>query len=173
MNISFGFINNYIINATLSILPKTRCFKVKVYLLNFLGHKIKKTAKITGDIKIYGRGKILVGENSWIGLGCTFYTSPHALINIGDNCDIAPQVTFHTGTHEIDTKERRAGVGFSESITIENGSWIGVNSTLLAGSYIESGCVIAAGAVLLKRRYINNHIYGGVPARLISSLKHQ
>ena len=68
---------------------------------------------------------------------------------IGNNCDIAPDVTFLTGGHQIGNAERRAGAGETYQITVGSGVWIGARATIL----------------------LNTVIGGGVPARVIKELE--
>ena len=161
---------NYLTGFILFFLPKTRCFKLKVALLNLVGCEIAQSARITGDIKIYGRGKIIIGSNTWIGLGCHFYTSAGTSIVIGDNCDVAPEVVFHTGTHAQGGTHRRAGPGRSASIEIGNGSWVGLGAKLLSGAVVGSGSIVAAGAIVLGYSHLNNMMLAGTPARPVKEL---
>ena len=52
-------------------------------------------------------------------------------------------------------------------VVIKDDCWIGGNSTILKGVTIETGCVIAAGAVVTKSTEPYG-IYGGVPAKRLS-----
>jgi len=155
---------NIILNIFLCIVPNNKFYKLKSFILNTAGLKVGKNTRITGNIKIYGKGNVIIGDNVWLGIGCKFYLSDNAEIRIGNNCDIAPQVIFHTGTHKTGGSERRAGLGVSNSITIENGVWIGLGSIILAGSFVESGVIIGAGSVLISDSYKSNSLYAGNPA---------
>ena len=55
-------------------------------------------------------------------------------------------------------------------IEVHDGCWIGANSTILPGSVIEKGCVIAAGSVV-KGLLKPNRLYAGVPAKEIRQLE--
>jgi maltose O-acetyltransferase len=89
---------------------------------------------------------------------------------IGERCDIAPEVLFVVGSHELGSRERRAGRGFSRSITVGSGTWIGARSTFIAGASVGSGCVVAAGSVVTDA-FPNNVLIGGVPAVVIRKLE--
>lgn len=158
---------SYFANLFLFLLPKTRCFKLKAFLLNMLGYEIAPSARVTGDIKIYGRGQIVVGENTWIGLRCHFYTSVGTSIVIGKNCDIAPEVVFHTGTHLLGNENRRAGNGTSISINVGSGTWIGLGTKLLAGAIVGNGSLVAAGSIVLGVVHPSNVMLAGTPARKV------
>lgn len=90
-------------------------------------------------------------------------------IKIGNNCNIAMNVSFITSTHEIGNKDRRAGKSLAQPIKVGNGCWIGANSVILPGVRIGDGVVIAAGAVV-NADCDNNSIYAGVPAKKLRAL---
>lgn len=161
---------NWAANLLLLALPKTRFFFLKRKLLAVLGFQIGDGTRLCGDIRIYGRGPIKIGQDAWVGLGCLFYSAPDVVIEIGSYCDIAPGVRFVTGSHEIGSAARRAGPGFSRSIEIGDGTWIGAGSIILGGARIGSGCVVAAGAVVIAQEYPANHLIGGCPAKPIRRL---
>jgi acetyltransferase-like isoleucine patch superfamily enzyme len=164
MNALLDALKNPLANLALSVLPATRCFGLKRALLNALGFEIGAGCKITGGVKFYGRGRIAIGEDTWVGLGCLFIVAPDADIVIGARCDIAPRVIFHTGSHRIGDGQRRAGEGYSAPIAIADGSWVGTGSVVLAGSRIGSASILAAGATLLAGDYPADTLLAGVPA---------
>ena len=158
-------------NLILSITPTTRFFSFKRYILNLLGIKIVLNSKICGDVKFYGGGKITIGDECWIGIGAKFYTSPGHTINIGDRCDIAPEVCFTNGGHYLGNEDRRAGEGKSDNITIGSGTWIGFNCTILAGCTLSKGTFVAAGSLMLGKHYEGNVMYVGIPGSVKRMLK--
>lgn len=160
----FSLLSSPLANIVLAILPATRCFLLKRTLLNALGFEIGAGSRLAGGSKFYGRGALIIGQNCWIGHRCAFYLTPSAPVTIHENCDIAPQVTIHTGSHHLGPASRRAGVGYSRSIEIGKGSWIGTNATLLAGAHVGESTIVAAGAVVIGRRYAPNTLLCGVPA---------
>ncbi len=46
---------------------------------------------------IYGRGRLSIGNDTWLSPGVIFHTHLDAPIIIGSNCDIGPSVEFITG----------------------------------------------------------------------------
>lgn len=163
-------ISNPLANLALAVLPATRCFGIKRAWLNALGFEIGAGCKITGGVKFYGRGRIAIGEDTWIGLGCVFIVAPDAPIVVGSRCDIAPRVIFHTGSHRIGDGRRRAGEGYSSPITVADGSWVGTGSVVLGGSHIGYASILAAGATLLAGEYPADTLLAGVPATIKRSL---
>jgi acetyltransferase-like isoleucine patch superfamily enzyme len=170
MNRIFGILRNPLANATLAWLPATRCFALKRALLNLLGFEIGPGCKLAGGVKFYGRGRIAIGEDTWIGLDCVFIVAPGADIVIGARCDIGPRVIFHTGSHRIGDARRRAGTGYSSPITISEGSWVGTGSVVLGGSRVGRASILAAGATLLAGDYPADTLLAGCPATIKRAL---
>ena len=108
-----------------------------------------------------------IGKNCWIGKN--LIGNGNGFIQIGDNCDIAPEVTFLTGGHQIGTHTRRAGVGEHYTISVGNGVWIGARSTLLRSISIGDGSVIAACSCV-HRDVGCDLLVAGVPARPVRGL---
>jgi maltose O-acetyltransferase len=160
----------FIANWALQALPVSRLYVFKRYLLNHSGIAVAQGSLINGGTRFYGRGHVAVGSQTWVGPNCNFYTHPDAPISIGDRCDIAPDVSFVTGSHEIGSADRRAGAGWAKLIHIGDGCWIGTRVMLLGGVCVGRGSIVAAGAVVTKD-VPENSLVGGVPARLIRQLE--
>lgn len=138
---------------------------IKRELLNWDGFKIGRNTKIVGPINVYGN--LVIGENSWIGTGLTVHGN--GCVIIGSNCDIAPDVTFLTGSHKVGNYQRRAGEGLSYKIKVNNGVWIGAKTTILRNIEIGQGCVIGTCA-LINKSVEENKMIAGVPAKVIKEL---
>lgn len=108
-----------------------------------------------------------IGQGTFVNYGCMFNTT--APITLGQNCDIGMNVLFVTSSHELGPAERRAGAATADPIEIGDGTWIGANAVILPGVTVGAGCVIAAGAVVV-RDCDANGLYAGVPARKVRSL---
>ena len=143
----------------------TKFFSLKSTLLRWIGWKIGDNVKVVGPIDCSGR--LVVGNNSWIGKNLKIYGN--GIVNIGSNCDLGPNVTFLTGGHSIGDKYRRAGKGETYSITVRDGTWIGANTTLCGNIDIGESSVVAACACVNKS-VMSNTLVGGVPARIIKEL---
>lgn len=137
-------------------------FEKKRKLLNSIGHEIGEGTKIVGPI--FASAKLHVGKNCWI--GAFFKATGNGEIFIGDNCDVAPEVTFATGGHKIGSSDRRAGEGVIDNIHVGSGCWICQRSLLLQGSQVKSGSIVAAGAVVTKTITEENVLLAGVPATI-------
>ena len=101
-----------------------------------------------------------IGANSYI--GCS------GKIIIGNNVMIGPHCTMIAENHnfsDINIPMIKQGVS-NIGIEIKDNVWVGANVTILDGVTIESGCILAAGAVVTKSTQ-KNGIYAGVPAKRI------
>lgn len=143
----------------------TKFFGIKRCLLRKLGMEIGEDTKVVGPV--FCSGDLIVGRNCW--LGKNLVINGNGKVFIGDNCDIAPEVTFLTGSHKIGKKERRAGEGYNDDIIVKEGSWIGARSTVLSGVAISSGAVVAACSCVVSN-IEENSMVGGVPAKEIKKL---
>jgi acetyltransferase-like isoleucine patch superfamily enzyme len=97
-----------------------------------------------------GTGDIKIGKNVYLNSGCVLYSGNGITIGndvlIGPNCNLVPT------NHNLEsTKIPIRLQGFQKSkggIIIENDVWIGANVTVLDGSIIRTGCVIAANSLV-------------------------
>ena len=144
---------------------KPRWFETKRKLLNSIGHSIDTGTKIVGPIETYS--KLTIGKDCWIGKNLK--VNGNGSVTIGNCCDIAPEVTFQTGGHEIGSAERRAGQGRSFRQEVGNGVWIGGRATIIGEVKISDGSAIAGCACVVKD-VPENVLVGGVPAKIIRSL---
>ncbi len=140
-------------------------FELKRNLLNSIGYELAEGTKVVGPI--YNTGTLKTGKNCWIGKNLT--VNGNGTVIIGDNCDIAPEVTFLTGGHEIGSSERRAGKGEIYKITVGNGVWIGARSTIGRNVHLGDGCLVATCACIICS-IEKNCLVGGVPAKVIRML---
>lgn len=119
-----------------------------------------------------------VGKYSYIGFGSDFNN-----VEIGNYCSISSDVKIGLGKHPIDhfssspvfySNNNSFGIkeaysSFDENpkkTIIEHDVWIGANVIIMDGVKIETGAVIAAGAVVAKN-VSAYEIVGGVPAKTI------
>lgn len=140
-------------------------FEKKRRLLIRLGYEIGENTKVVGPI--LSHNPIKIGKNCWIGANLTVYGIGN--VSIGDNCDLAPDIIFLTGGHNIGDHSRRAGHGQIYSIHVNDGVWIGARSTIGKNVTIADGSIIAACACVMQN-VESDTLVGGVPARVIRKL---
>jgi len=158
---------SYVSQLTFCILPDTRLYGLKTFLLRIRGFDIGRNVRVVSSVKL--KLKMLsVGDNSFIGHD-TLIEGGNAYVRIGKNVDIAPRCVIVTGTHEIGVSKHRAGIGKSEDVMIGDGTWIGAHSTILGGTSIGQGCIIGAGS-LVHGNIDDNCLVAGVPAKFIRGL---
>lgn len=144
----------------------TKYFEKKRKILKKMGYEIGEGTKVVGPIAC--TTSLNIGKDCWIGKN--FCCNGNGSVAIGDHCDIAPDVTFQTGGHEIGSSDRRAGKGLKFSQSVGDGTWIGGRSTILGNTTIGKGCVVAGCACVVKN-VPDNVLAGGVPAKIIRTLE--
>ena len=91
-----------------------------------------------------------------IKLGQRVYANHHlvvldcALVTLGNDVFMGPQVVLTTATHPVDPAERSAGAEFAKPIRIGNRVWLGASVTVLPGVEIGDDVTIGAGSVVTK-----------------------
>lgn len=144
----------------------TNHFEKKRKILIKMGYDIGEGTKVVGPI--FCTTSLKIGKNCWIGKN--LFCNGNGKVVIGDNCDIAPEVTFQTGGHEIGDSDRRAGKGVKFSQSVGDGTWIGGRSTILGNTVIGKGSVVAGCACVIND-VPDNVLVGGVPAKIIKTLE--
>lgn len=132
-------------------------------------YKINSTFGFNGtDIRIYGEGNIIVGENSYIGSNSTIQLNKENTVFIGHNCQISHNVRMYTASTDPnqDFTKKKTKPNKTGNITIGDGVWIGANVFINPNITIGDNSVIGANSVVTKN-IEKNAIYGGVPAKLI------
>jgi maltose O-acetyltransferase len=143
-----------------------RHFERKRCLLNSAGFDLGEGTCVVGPIEC--SGKLKTGKDCWIGKNLKI--NGNGAVIIGDCCDIAPEVTFQTGGHEIGDAHRRAGKGVVCSQQVGNGVWIGGRTTIIGNTTIGDASVIA-GCACVVHDIEPNVLVGGIPAKIIRRLE--
>lgn len=159
----------HLINTLLFVLPPSRLFALRRFLLSLAGVTLGNNVQYCGRAWIYGRGQLVVGDDTWLSPATNIYTHTDVAIKIGARCDIGPGIELIPGSHVVGTPSRRAGTGSAQPITIGDGCWIGAHCLILGGVTIGDGCIVAAGAVVTKSMPPNS-LVAGVPAKVKQAL---
>lgn len=91
---------------------------------------------------------IEVGKNFFANYNCTIIDV--AKVVIGDNCQMAPNVSIYTAGHPVHPVSRNSLYEYGIGITIGDNVWIGGNTVILPNVHIGSNTVIGAGSVVTK-----------------------
>ncbi len=95
----------------------------------------------------YGR-HIRVGRRFFANFGLKVLDE--ALVTIGDDCFIGPNVGIYTACHSTDPAERNSRREWARPVTIGHNVWIGGGVTILPGVTIGDNVTIGAGSVVVK-----------------------
>lgn len=146
------------ISPHMKLAKRFRAFWAKV-IIEYCGSNvnIEKHASFTPALKI--------GDNSGVGINCEM----NGPVTIGNNVMMGPEVIIYTARHKHDrTDITMIEQGMDEllPVSIGNDVWIGRRVMILPGVHIGNGCVIGAGAVVVKD-IPDYSIAVGVPARVV------
>lgn len=115
-------------------------------------------------LKGYYAGKLIIGDNVWIGQQCFFHAGGG--IVIANNVGIGPQVKMHAARHKI-SETREIPIVFSEielrPIVIEEDVNLGIGCMIMGGVTIKRGTRVGTNAVVTKT-YPEFSVLVGVPA---------
>lgn len=119
-----------------------------------------------------GQSRLRVGAATAINEYCNLRASG-GTIEIGAKCLLAQFVTIVASNHGTQPGRPMIDQPWSEtpnSVQIGDDVWLGAGVTVLPGTRIGSGAVIAAGAVV-RGEIPADEIWGGVPARFLRARK--
>jgi acetyltransferase-like isoleucine patch superfamily enzyme len=123
----------------------------------------------TSHLSRYGKG-LRIGRDSGIGeyahLGCS------GGVEIGDDVIVGPYFTVHSQEHVFQDPARpiREQGTVDSPVVVEDDVWIGARVTLLAGTRIGTGSVVAAGSVV-NGEFPPRSLLAGIPARRIKGIR--
>lgn len=142
---------------------------LRYVLLKTLCKKCGSNIRIGANVRMLNLKQLEIGDNVSIHDYC--YIDASGGISIGDNVSIAHNCSILSTNHtwanlELPIKYNSVTKG---KVYIEDDVWLGCGVRLLAGVNVKSRCIIAAGAVLNKNT-VANHVYGGVPAKIIKEI---
>lgn len=134
---------------------------------------LKKLLKCRGELCIEQPFYCSYGYN--IHIGVNFYSDINltildkAVVHIGDNVILGPNVNIYTSQHPFHEIERMRGLEYAKPVIIYDNVWIGGNVTILPGVKINQGAIIGAGSVVTEDipPYV---IAVGNPCRVIRSI---
>lgn len=164
MKVFFQEVGMYLLNHIVNHVP-WYAFRRSCYRL--AGMKVGKDSRILMNVFIQTPSGISIGDNSIINEYC--YLDGRGGLSIGNNVSISMYSKVLTGTHDChsDTFCYK-----SEPVILEDNTWLGISSTVMPGSKLPKGAVLAAGSVAIKKgNYEEKGLYSGVPAKLIGYRK--
>jgi acetyltransferase-like isoleucine patch superfamily enzyme len=141
----------------------------------YIGCNVRLSGKpfITfGHVSGVSRPELLIGDDTFIGHGCTFGIA--GSVTIGRHCLLAGGVRIQDyDGHPLDAALRRVGqpVGLEDvkPVEIADDVWVGTGALILKGVKIGQGAIIGARAVVTND-VLPNTVVAGNPAKLIKEL---
>lgn len=130
---------------------------------------IAPNAVIIGDVEI--------GSKSNVWFNCVIRGDVN-IIRIGERTNIQDGTVIHvtrkTGPTKIGSGVTIGHMALLHACTLEDGSFIGMQSTVMDGAVVESGAMVAAGAIVTPNKRIpKGQIWAGNPAKYLRDLKPQ
>ena len=134
---------------------------VKVKILRVFGAKVGKNVLIKPSVSIKYPWKLNLGNNVWIGENV--WIDNLAKVTIEDNVCISQGAMLLCGNHNY---KKPTFDLIEKEIVIEEGAWIGAQSTVCPGVICKSHSVLSVGSIATSdlEPY---HIYQGVPATAV------
>ena len=134
---------------------------LKIFILRLFGAKIGKKVTLKPGINIKYPWFLEIGDNAWIGE--KVWIDNLTRVKIGNNVCISQRALLICGNHNYKKSSFDLIV---KEIIIENGVWIGANSTVCPGVTCFSHSILTFGSVATKNLEAYG-IYSGNPAEKI------
>jgi acetyltransferase-like isoleucine patch superfamily enzyme len=134
-----------------------------------MGHGSKIGAfslmSVSGTLRDLG-DRIVIGDH--VGIGDYAHIGGAGGVSIGDHTITGAYLSIHPENHNFsDSRIPISEQGVSRrGISIGRDCWLGAKVTILDGTKIGNGCIVAAGAVV-SGEFGDNLVIGGVPARVL------
>ncbi len=141
--------------------------RLRGFFASFFLGKCGNNLRLGRNITFYNSRNIFIGNNVYIAYGNWF--SAGDVITIDDEVIIGPYCVFASSNHTKSFGSFRYGVPEYKPIRIEKGSWIAGQCSVLAGSHIGSGVLVAANSVV-SGLLSDNTMYAGSPAKSIKAI---
>ena len=116
-------------------------------LMQLLGH--------VADDRVFINQPFFCDYGKHISVGRRFFANfnltilDEALVTIGDDCFIGPNVSIYTACHSTNPTERNSRREWARPVNIGHNVWIGGCATILPGVNIGNNVTIGAGSVVV------------------------
>lgn len=151
----------YFTNALFFHSPLNPSCSIKVFLLRLFGAKIGKDVNIKPSVNIKYPWRLTIGDCSWIGEN-TWIDNLGDIV-IGSNCCISQGAMLLSGNHNYKKSSFDLIVG---NIVLEDGVWIGAQSTVCPGVTCKTHSVLSVHSVATADLE-SYTVYQGNPAKEI------
>ncbi|MBR09113.1 MAG: colanic acid biosynthesis acetyltransferase WcaF [Rickettsiales bacterium] len=148
----------YFFNILFFVNPLNPLSSLKVSLLRLFGAKVGKGVRINPSVNIKYPWLLEIGDYSWIGE--KVWIDNLTKVTIGNNCCISQGAMLLTGNHNYKKSTFDLMIG---EIILEDGAWVGAQSTVCPGVTLKSHAILSVGSVATKDLEAYS-IYQGNPA---------
>lgn len=162
---------SWFVRTILFFLPDIPLFmRFRGWLYGLGMNKCGNNFQVTHSAILNTIDKIVVGNNVYIANFCSIIANGY--IEIGDNVLFGPGVVISSGNHKF-ANGQPIKESDQKDVTIGQNCWIAANCTIVGGSILPEGCVLAANSVLTSKLEINatGCLYGGTPAKYIKTIQ--
>ncbi|WP_158960373.1 acyltransferase [Myroides fluvii] len=136
------------------------------FLYSLMMKECGRNFQVAADVYFSTLTGIRIGDNVYIAPRNTIIALN---LEIQNDVIIGPNCVISGGNHQYDGHSFRFAKSKIDSVVIEQGAWVSGNCTIVAGSILPKGSILAGGAVLTKKFDVPNSIYAGVPAKFIKN----
>lgn len=145
-------------------LPEIPLFQsFRGWLYSFGMRKCGNRFRVSFNVVINHLETLTVGDNVYIACGTVFTGAGN--VSIGTDTLIGPNVIMASSRHVFNKVNFLGGYTHGD-IIIEEGSWVGGNSTLLIGTHIHKASVVGAGSVCNEDFVESCVLIVGMPAKV-------
>ena len=134
---------------------------VRLGFLRAFGSRIGSGSTIMRGTTVLDPDGLVIGEHVVIGMRCLL--DARGGITVGDNVVIASDVHLIGGSHDYNDPAFQPIV---QPVVVEDYVWIASRATIVGGSHLGRGAVVAACA-LVHGRVEPLAVVGGVPAKVL------
>ena len=122
-------------------------------------------------------GDVEIGSKTNIWFGCVIRGDVNT-IRIGEKTNIQDGTVIHvtrkTGPTKIGSGVTIGHRALLHACTLEDNSFIGMHATVMDGAVVESGGMVAAGALVAPNKKVpEGQIWGGNPAKFLRDMKQE
>ena len=142
--------------------------KFRGWLAKPFFRKCGKSLRIGRDVTFFNPSNMTIGDRVYIAKGSWLLGVGEIFIE--DEVLLAPYVLIVTANHSFERGAYRNGPAVDVlPVKIGAGSWLSGHCTILPGSDLGKGVLIAANSVF-KGKAEDGAIFGGIPAKLLKSI---
>jgi len=144
-----------------NLLKKTGLIRIGAPHVGFINSRYnrtiwhqKGTLIVHGPCEFGSGCKVCIGKNALLSIGSHFMISGGTTIiceksiYFGDDCLLSWEIQLLDTDYHTIRDEKGVITNHPKEIRIENHVWIGSRSTILKGTYINSGCIVASGSIV-------------------------